>query len=198
MNKTLLFFCLILSIPSRAWTQNKIEWQPGYTLQLSDFQSPTTKIGQSDFMSMTTTGNFNFGYQMSNSAFMFTKNFNSMVHCTFQRDAATIIAPDTATAMHLLNFARYQFDLAELYARKLRQKLYEKKNAFSGADFYQPAFDSIQAAYQKRFTMAQNETHLGADTEKLNQLHQQVLQEISSLPDYCSNCKPKKKSHKQE
>lgn len=133
---------------------------------------------------------------MSNGTFMFTKNFNSMVHCTFRRNAATIIAPDTATAMNLLNFARYQFDLAELYARKLRKALYEKKNAFSGADFFQPAFDSLQAAYQKRLGIAQTETHVGADTEKLHQLHQEVLQEIAALPDYCESCKPKKKHHK--
>ncbi|HET8573366.1 MAG TPA: hypothetical protein VFL76_05795 [Edaphocola sp.] len=193
MNKTAIAFCLIFGLFKMAGAQNKIEWQPGYTLRLSDFQSPSTRIGQSDFMSITTTGNFNFGYQMSNGAFMFTKNFNGMVHCTFLRDAATLIAPDTATANRLLDFARYQFDLAELYARKLRRELYEKKNAFSETNFYQPIFDSVQAAYQKRFTMAQSETHLGTNTQKLQQLHQQVLQEISAMADYCSSCKPKRK-----
>lgn len=186
----------MLCITGSLFAQNNIEWQPDYTLQISDFQSPSSKIGQSDFISLTSGGNFNFAYQMSNGAFMFTKNFNSMVHCTFQRDAAALVAPDTAAAMNLLNFARYQFDLAELYARKLRKVLFEKKNAFSGADFFQPAFDSLQGAYQKRLGIAQSETHLGTDSKKLQQLHQEVLKEIAALPDYCESCKPKKKHHK--
>jgi len=196
MNKTLLWLCLMLGFTGKLCAQNTIEWQPDYTLKLSDFQSSSTKIGQSDFISLTSGGNFNFAYQMSNGAFMFTKNFNGMVHCTFQRDASVLVAPDTATAMNLLNFARYQFDLAELYARKLRKALYEKKNAFSGAYFFQPAFDSLQAAYQKRLGIAQTETHLGTDPEKLQQRHQEVLKEIATLPDYCESCKPKKKHHK--
>src|SRR5690606_28596851 len=126
MNKTLYLLGLIFCMSSNLHAQNTIEWQAEYPLQISDFQSPSTKLNQKDYISISGGGNFSFAYQMSNGVFMFTKNFNSMVHCTFQRDAAALVAPDTATAMNLLNFARYQFDLAELYARKLRKALYEK------------------------------------------------------------------------
>jgi len=57
---------------------------------------------------------------MSNAEFMFTKNFNSKVNCEFHCNIASLIAPDTARAMNLLLFSRYAFDLAELYARKVR------------------------------------------------------------------------------
>jgi hypothetical protein len=48
----------------------------------------------------------------------------------FQRDAGSLIAPDTITANKLLDFASYEFDLSELYARKLRKEIYEQKGTF--------------------------------------------------------------------
>jgi hypothetical protein len=51
------------------------------------------------------------------------------VNCSVQRDAASLIAPDTIKANKLLQFASYEFDLSELYARKL-QEIYEQKGSF--------------------------------------------------------------------
>jgi predicted DsbA family dithiol-disulfide isomerase len=52
------------------------------------------------------------------------------INCSVQRDAASLIAPDTIKANKLLQFASYEFDLSELYARKLQKEIYEQKKVF--------------------------------------------------------------------
>jgi hypothetical protein len=103
------------------------------------------------------------------------------------------VAPDTLTAYSLLKFARYDFDLSELYARKLRKKLFEEKGAFSDASFFKPIFDQIQNEYSERRTQAVKDTELGIEAEQLARLHADVLKEIAEYPDYCKTCKPLKK-----
>lgn len=134
-----------------------------------------------------------FSFYMSNAEFMFTKNFNSKVNCTFKRDAALLVAPDSLTAMDLLSFARYEFDLSELYARKFRKKIYEGKGAFSNVSFLQPIYNDIQAEFTKEHTAAAAATDLGRNKETLKELHDEVLKGIQELPDFCKACKPQKK-----
>jgi len=189
----LLFLIAIFALTIIVKGQNTIEWDGNYHLQLSDFQSPTTQVGQSNFCSLHTASEMGFAFYMSNAEFMFTKNFNSKVNCTFQRDAASLVAPDSLTAMDLVNFARYEFDLSELYARKFRKKLFEEKGAFSDIGFIQPIYDSIQRDLTERHTVAGRLCDLGRDKEKLRVLHQEVLEEIKQLSDFCKTCKPPKK-----
>lgn len=132
---------------------------------------------------------------MSNAQFMFTKNFNNKVNCTFNRDASVLVAPDSSSASDLLLFARYDFDLAELYARKLRKKLYEEKGAFSNVNFFRPVFDQLQQEFSVRHTNAAKATELGRNREELLALQKQVWQEIDELNDFCKECKPQKKKN---
>ena len=176
--------------------QNSIDWDGKYQLQFSDFQSTTTQIGHGNIYSLSSGANFNFSFHMSYLEFMFTKNFNSRVNCSFKRNAASLVAPDSSTALNLLEFARYDFDLSELYARKFRKKMFENKNAFSDMGFYKPIYDEIQTEFTERHTNASVQTDLGKNGEKLKELHEAVLVEIGQLSDFCKYCKPPKKRKK--
>lgn len=183
------FFTLVIPLNG----QNAIEWDGKYQLQLSDFQSSTTQIGGTNVYSLHTASGIDFSFYMSNAEFIFTKNFNSKVNCSFNRNAASLVAPDSLTATALLAFARYEFDLSELYARKFRKRLYEEKGAFSDASFFKPVYDEIQGEFSERHTIAGKSTDLGRDKEMLKQLHQEVLIEIAQLAAFCKTCKPPKK-----
>jgi len=183
---------LILVILS-AQGQNTIEWNGTYQLQLSDFQSPASKIGDVNIYSMQTGSSFDFSFYMNSIEFMATKNFNSKVNCSFTRNAAVLVAPDTLTALDLLEFARYDFDLSELSARKFRKKLFEEKKGFSNVNFFQPIYDEIQKEYVEKRTFAAQLTDLGKNREILSELHDEVLKEIEMLADFCKMCNPKKK-----
>lgn len=195
--RKLLFLAFLLAT-SFARAQNKIDWDGKYQLQLSDLQSPASQIGGTNVISLHTASNIGFSFQVSNAEFLFTKNFNSKVSCSFDRQAASIVAPDSLTAMSLLHFGQYQFDLSELYARKFRKKLYEGKGTFSDASFFRPIYDTIQRQFTERNTLAEKETDMGTDSASLKVLHEEVLKEIQQLPNFCKTCKPpkKKKNHR--
>lgn len=176
--------------------QSEIPWDGKYQLQFWDFQSPATEIGNGNSYSLHGGAGFDFAFHMSNGEFMFTKNFNAKVNCRFGRSLAALVAPDSARAMDILLFARYDFDLAELYARKVRQRLYEVKGAFSSPTFFQPVFNQFQQEFGERRVLASKQTELGHDRDKLQELHTAVLQEIETLADFCKECKPPRKKRK--
>ncbi|MBK8505041.1 MAG: hypothetical protein IPL46_24245 [Saprospiraceae bacterium] len=174
--------------------QNVIDWDGKYILQLDDFQGGATQIGDVNIYSLHTATGMNFAFHMSNAEFMFTKNFNSKVSCSFARNASSLIAPDSNYAINLLAFARFEFDLAELYARKFRQKLQEAKGTFSNANFFEPVYQTLQIEYNERHARAGKATDIGQESSILQEYHEQIIAEINDLSAYCKTCKPPRKS----
>lgn len=187
-----LYISLLLTVAISANAQNIIEWDGKYQLQLNDFQVSTTQLSGTSLISLMAGCSIDFSFYMSNVEFMFTKNFNSKVNCTFNKKASALVAPDSLLANRLLALARYDFDLTELYTRKFRKKIYEEKGAFSNVSFLKPLYDAIQQEYVERNTLAVKETDLGRNSELLATLHQKVLTEIEQLSDFCKTCKLKK------
>ena len=188
-----IIVAILILVANAVSAQNQVEWDGNYELQMSDFQSKGTQVGGTTVISMQTASSLQFGFQMSNVEFMFTKNFNSKVDCVFQRDGALIVAPDTTTANKLVQFAQYQFNLSELYARKLRQKIYENKATFSDISFVKPLYDSTEKDFIAENGSASKDTNLGQDEGKLAILNAKVLTQIQELADFCKSCKPPKK-----
>jgi hypothetical protein len=193
----LLSIGIFLLTFSSGFSQSIIDWRPGYQLKLSEFQSPQTEINEAFTSSTIFSGSkMEFGFQMSGGAFMFTKNFNSKAKTTFNRNAAVITAPDSATAEQLVAFAQYNFDLTELFTRKFRKEMYEKKGSFSDFNFFQPIFNELQEELNAESARVSKATDLGRNAVVLAQEHKRVLSEIESLSDFCFECKPPKKQKK--
>lgn len=189
--RILLFFLLVLSF---GYGQDIIKWDGKYKLQLSDFKSPSTQIGNTTNIFIMVSAGFEFYFSMSNIEFMLTKNFNAKVENNFKPSASVIVAPDETHALEMISYANYQFDLSELYARKIRKKLYEEKGAFSSVNLFKPVFEEYQKEYSERIGNVSKNTNVGQDREKLIQQHDEVKKEIELLSDYCRECKsPKKK-----
>jgi len=177
--------------------QDTIVWEANYKLKLSDFQSPSTKIG-GDTYRLETGSQIDFHYHLSEEAFKKIKNFNPKVHCKFKRSAAALIAPDTVSAQNLVKFSQYDFDLTELYSRKLRKQLHEEKHKYSNINFFKAIFEKIQAELNERRNKAGQETQLGKDKKLLKTLHSEVLKEIDAYPNYCKDCDITKKKNKKK
>ena len=190
MKLIISIFIYILST-SFAISQNVIEWNPKYQLQDSDFQASRHVGGEN--ISVYAACSVGFGYQMNGYQFMFTKNFNSKVTTTFTKNASYILATDTITRNKLLNFARAEFDLSELFARKFRQMMFEKKNAFSDPNFYQKLYEQVNAELAVRISQLTLDTNMGQADIRLQEQHEKILTEINALADFCKECKPKKK-----
>jgi hypothetical protein len=96
---------------------------------INKFSIKATQIRiRGSITSIHTASVLDFGFMMNNVDFVLQSLIQSKL--PFQRDAGSLIAPDTITANKLLDFARYEFDLSELYARKLRKEIYEQKGTF--------------------------------------------------------------------
>ena len=172
--------------------QNEIAWDGKYQLSLNDIKASTTQIGNTKNYSIFIQNSMAFEYHMSQFEFMITKNFNKKVKNIFKKDIASIIAPDSAKAIELLNFCQYIFDLNELYSRKLRKKLFEEKNAFSDPQFYKPIYENLSKELIEKGMKASKETDFGVQKEKLKKIHLEVLSEIETYSNFCYSCKPRK------
>ena len=193
LNISIIILGIFISL--KAYSQDKIEWGETYLLSISDFQSNTTKIGNEENQNylIQPAINIDFGFHMSNYEFMLTKNFNSKVVSTFNRKASIIISPNQDKALILVNYAQLQFNLMELYARKLRKKIYESKGIFSETNFYQKLYDEIMLEYSERQIKLLESTEYGLNNERINELKMEVNSEIIELKDFCKSCKPLKK-----
>lgn len=171
--------------------QQRVYWNPDYVLTVNDFASPKTKIGaQTNYIN--SSAQMDFSFQMSNAEFMLTKNFNAKVSTVFIPEAAVILADSESSMGKLLNFARYEFDLIELFSRKFRKSIYDNKGAFSNIRFFEPLFHELQKELAGRHSDAAEETNLGFVDDRLRTLHAEVKRDLDELADFCKDCKPPK------
>ncbi len=191
MKKIIIIICAFFAI--QTYSQNEINWDGKYILQLSDFQSTSTQIGNTKVSSLNCSSGFDFLVSMSNIEFLFTKNFNSKINNRFLRDASSLVSPTKETAEYLVNFAHFQFNLSELFARKLRKTIFENKKTFSDISFLKPIYEETQKQYSIRLTNATKETDIGNKTTILQKLNAQVLIEIDEYYEFCKECKISKK-----
>jgi len=139
-----------------------------YKLSLSDFNSSSSEINEElSTYSIYSGSQMDFLFQMSNYEFMFTKNFNSKVSTLFNKNAASIIAPDSIIANQLLMVGQYEFDLTELYSRKFRKELYKQKATFSNVSFFKPIYDKLQSEMNQVNAQVFKDTELGRYSEIL-------------------------------
>ena len=184
------FFALLLSfIAFTSFSQVRTEWEEGYKLSVLDFQTEAPKNQEGQGQTYYLAANLDFNYARSNSEYMLTKNFNKNVTAFFM-PANSWLQQGEGTEI-LLKYAQMDFDLLELYARKLRQRFHNQKNAFSNPNFFQQAHDEVNAAMVTRRVEMQNAA--AESDSKGAAFHEQVLKEIAALAEFCQECKPAKK-----
>jgi|GEM_PF-5856976 len=78
MFKILVFSAFIWLVTLSSFAQQSIHWSPDYYLTIKDFGSKKTKVGtQNNYIN--SSARMDFSFQMSNTEFMLTKNFNQKV-----------------------------------------------------------------------------------------------------------------------
>lgn len=192
-----LLFTLIFSF--NVFGQSKILWNPGFELSFSDFQSPQSVIDPNLRSYAIQSGiMLELGYQMTGYEMMFTKNFNSKIKATFNPKTAAIIAISSQMANDMVYYAIVEFDLAELYARKLRRELFINKKSFSDFSIFEMFYNKNYERMSIEATTLLNESNIGRNKDLLNAKHLEILNEIEQLSDFCYDCKPVKKKKKKQ
>ncbi|MGB0167520.1 MAG: hypothetical protein ACPF8V_11765, partial [Luteibaculum sp.] len=142
---------------------------------------------------LSTAINLELQYLMSGFEFVFRKNFNRAVFTSYRFSGSYIIAPDSSTANNLVGFANLQFDLAELYARKIRKEIFELKNLFSSDELIRDCFQKYTDEYVDVMGRLKKELDLGQQVEATEAKHREILNQLEVYAPYCYACeKPKK------
>lgn len=182
-------FCtlVLLFIAFTSFSQAKITWQNGYKLSVLDFQAetPESQQGQSYYLAAA----LDFGNANTRQAFKQTKNPNKLV-TTYFIPANSWLQQGEGTEI-MLKYAQMEFDLLELYARKYRQQLHKDKAAFLTPDITRNIRHQVLAQIEKR---RQEMQYAVAESEgKGTAFHEQLLQEIATLIEFCQECELTKK-----
>ena len=166
--RKLILLLLCSGLAFGGFCQSVIEWSPDYEITLADFQSPATEIDSTlGEMNISAGITMEFEYLLNPYQFLLSKHFNDKAKTIFDRQTALLVAPDTTTALQMVHYAQYYFDLTELYTRKFRQAMYEEKNFFSEANFYEPAFHALQQELQAEQARVFKASKLGANAAVL-------------------------------
>ncbi|MCZ4409718.1 hypothetical protein O3Q51_12920 [Cryomorphaceae bacterium 1068] len=194
MKKQFLLMLLILALKVPLSAQDTFEWSEDYELTLADFLSPESEVNpELTSYSVYPGASIQFSYQMSNAEFAFKKNFNQYATCVFDRKAAAIIAPNDDLVNQLIRVAQFNFDLNELYARKFRKELFDRKKFGSSGDFFQVIWQDLQREMSDVYASVMKQSDMGRKADVLLDKHQLVKEEIDALADFCKTCVPPKK-----
>ncbi|WP_044205130.1 hypothetical protein [Flammeovirga sp. OC4] len=196
----LIFTLLISCLSFTVFGQTEIQWKEGIELSFEDFQSPNTKVSNTlSSYSIQSGVMLEMGYQMTAYELMFKKNFNQAFKATFNPKTALITAPNMELAQHMVDYAQVEFDLAELYTRKIRRELFLNKKTFSSLSIFQTYFTMHHQRMLTEMSQLLNESDFGRKKEVLERKQLEVQNELEKLSDFCFDCTPvKKKKNKKK
>jgi len=193
--KKLVFLALTIILPFSIFAQSKITWSPEETITKNSFQAATPNLSDDNIQQYTFSATFDFGFQMANIQFAFTKNFNKYVEAYYVPNLSWIEEGESTD--ELLLMANLDFDLVELYARKFRKKLYETKNVGSNANFFTQIHNEINLEFNNHQAVIQSNIRNKEDIEAyLKTQIAEVNKEIIALSEFCMTCKTQKKKKK--
>ncbi|WP_157491125.1 hypothetical protein [Flammeovirga sp. SJP92] len=178
----------------------KIQWKEDIELTFEDFRSPSTQVSNTlSSYSIQSGVMLEMGYQMTGYELMFKKNFNQAFKATFNSNAAIITAPNMEMAQSMVDYAQVEFDLAELYTRKIRKELFLNKKTFSNISIFQSYFTMHHQKMLSEMSQLLNESDFGRKKEVLESKHLEIQSELEKLSDFCFDCTPvKKKKNKKK
>ena len=164
--------------------QARTEWKEGYKLSVLDFQAEAPQNRQEQGQTYYLAVNLDFSYGPSHYALKRPKNLNNIVTASFNPGASWLQQGEGTEI--LLKYAQMDFDLAELYARKYRKRLYAEKDALSNTKLFHKVQKEIKADMATRRLEKQQAE---ADV-KGAAFQEQILKEIEYLAEFCKDCEP--------
>lgn len=169
----------IYKVPNFRTHEKEIEWSASRKLVWEDFKGNPKPITNPNVAAQTYCGfSFQTNYiSVYTKAKIFTRN-------TFTCDLSWVLA-DRKNQPGLLQHEQSHFDLCEVYARKLRQKLEEKKlTVFNINTDANIIFKTVAAQYLDRQEMYDKETAHGLNQQKQKEWTTEIAKELAALNNY--------------
>lgn len=115
---------------------------------------------------------------------VFNKNFNQNVVNKIIK-SASIVNPDLPNVEQLIDYQQTTFDLAEIYARKMRKDLYvNKSKLWKGFDFASDILNQHLNEFHRVQLLMDRQTNSGTDSEKLKYWKDLIKAELIRTGQY--------------
>lgn len=195
MKKLLMLFLVMpFMIFSQVISSDEFLWDKNRSLQKEDYKLIVNDNNVPIKSSIT------FSYHLKGFN-VFNNNFNKNIINKFSGNSS-LINPNYKNTSALLEYQQINFDLSEVYARKMRREiLMNKSKLWKGFDFAYEIFNSITSGFMKVQAEMNNDTNYGNNTEKIPFWKQKISKELDELSefDYNNTSKIKiKQSSKEE
>ncbi len=162
----------------------------GQNLQPDEFLwNKSRKLKKEDYKiivydkDITIRSSINFSWQLAGFS-VFNKNFNQNVQNKFFGNSSAI-NPEAHGIDFLLEYQQTNFDLAEIYARKMRRELLINKNKlWKGFDYANLILNQISSDFIRVQMIMDKETNHGNDLEQLKFWQQKIKNELDELSDF--------------
>lgn len=190
----MLFLVMPFMIFSQVISSDEFLWDKNRSLQKEDYKLIVNDNNVPIKSSIT------FSYHLKGFN-VFNNNFNKNIINKFSGNSS-LINPNYKNTSALLEYQQINFDLSEVYARKMRREiLMNKSKLWKGFDFAYEIFNSITSGFMKVQAEMNNDTNYGNKTEKIPFWKQKISKELDELSefDYNNTSKIKiKQSSKEE
>lgn len=187
-----IIILILFAIQCQVFAQSDfVEWTQDYEITIDNFRAEIPNNDKDEIQEYFLASNLAFEYEMNAVEFALTKNFNKYVRAYFSAEQS-YLEDDLMTAQ-VLEIVNVEFDILELFARKLRKELAENKNYLSSNEFYKSTYEAIKQDYEKyiaafRNTIAKAENKNAAITKA-----QKIVNlEIESFSAFCKECATEK------
>lgn len=122
---------------------------------------------------------------------VFNKNFNQNVLNKFSGNSSAI-NPNAQNLETLLDYQQTNFDLAEVYARKMRRELLIHKNKlWKGFDYANQILNQLSSDFTRIQILMDSETNQGNNPTQLRIWQQKIKKELEELSEFDYNNKSK-------
>ena len=174
----LLFSVAVLSAQST--TQDEKLWSNLSKLTIADYQITT------DNLDNPVKSQISLSWQLMGFSVL-NKNFNQNVTNKFIR-SASLINPDLPNVKELLYYQQINFDMAEVYARKMRKDLLiNKSKLWKGFDFASKILNDNLHEFYKVQLLMDRDTNGGLEAEKVKKWKDLIDTEINNNQQFDFN-----------
>lgn len=169
----------IYRVPDFRKYEKEIDWTANRKLTWEDFKGSPESVSNLNIGAQTYCG---FGFQ-TNYVTVFTKA-KIFVRNTFTCNLSWV-RPDQRDRADLLEHEQGHFDLCEVYARQLREKLQEKRlTVFNLNTEANAIFQDVYALYLDRQELYEKETNHGLDRQKQIEWARTIGDELNELSGF--------------
>ncbi|MCS3531468.1 hypothetical protein [Chryseobacterium sp. JUb7] len=192
MKKVLLLLMFFpLMILSQNLQADELLWSKDRKLKKEDYKLITHD------MNVEIKSFISFSYHLRGFN-VFNNNLNKNIINKFSGNAS-VLNPDANNIAALVDYQQVNFDLSEVYARRMRRELLiNKSKLWKGFDYAEQTFSTLVSEYQKAQNLMNEETNYGFDFEKLNGWKQKIDNELKDLSEFDYNNTVKIKIKKTE